>query len=88
MSSDQPDANALMNPAEGFKDEEAGVLNEVLQASNQEKVIHKNLRKRETRIDYRTNISIRLIIVQMSQVQGFWFLFLTWYQISIENCGN
>lgn len=32
-----------MNPAEGLKDEESGILNEVLQASNQEEVIHKDL---------------------------------------------
>ena len=44
--SDLPDANALVNPAEGLKDEETGILNEVLQASNQEEVIHKNLRDR------------------------------------------
>ena len=35
-----------MNSAEGLKDEEAGILDEVLQASNQEEVIHKNLRDR------------------------------------------
>lgn len=33
-----------MNSAEGLKDEEPCVLDEVLQASNQEEVIHKNLR--------------------------------------------
>lgn len=33
-----------MNSAEGLKDEEAGIFNEVLQASNQEEVIHKNLK--------------------------------------------
>lgn len=38
-----PDANALMDSAESFKDEQAGILDEVLKASNQEKVIHQNL---------------------------------------------
>lgn len=43
-ASHSPDADALVNSAEGLKDEEAGIFNEVLQASNQEEVIHKNLR--------------------------------------------
>lgn len=46
-SSYKPDADALVNSAEGLKDEEAGIFNKVLKASNQEEVIHKNLRDRE-----------------------------------------
>lgn len=38
-----------MNSAEGLKDEEAGIFNEVLQTGNQEKVIHKNLGKKKSR---------------------------------------
>lgn len=44
-----PDADALMNSAEGLKDEEAGIFNEVLQTGNQEKVIHKNLGNKKSR---------------------------------------
>lgn len=40
-----PDANALMDSAEGLKNEKAGIFNEVLKASNQEEVIHKNLKR-------------------------------------------
>lgn len=36
-----------MNSAEGLKDEEAGILNKVLQASNKEEVIHQNLKDRK-----------------------------------------
>lgn len=43
-SSPLPNADALVNSAEGLKDEEAGIFNEVLQASNQEEVIHKHLK--------------------------------------------
>lgn len=32
-----------MNSAEGLKDEKTSIFNKVLQTSNQEKVIHKNL---------------------------------------------
>lgn len=39
-----PDANALMDSAESFKNEKAGILDEVLKASNQEEVIHQNLK--------------------------------------------
>lgn len=39
-----PDANALVDSAESFKNEKAGVLDEVLKASNQEEVIHQNLK--------------------------------------------
>lgn len=42
-----PDANALVDPAESFKNEKAGILDEVLKASNQEEVIHQNLQKRQ-----------------------------------------
>lgn len=38
-----PDADALMNPTKGLKDEEAGVLNEILQARHQKEVINENL---------------------------------------------
>lgn len=40
---DSPDADALVDSAEGLKDEEAGVLDEVLQASDQEEVVDQNL---------------------------------------------
>lgn len=36
------DADALMDATEGLEDKQASVLNEVLQTSNQEKVIHEN----------------------------------------------
>lgn len=36
-----------MDSAEGLEDEEAGVLDEVLQAGDQEEVIHKNLGNRK-----------------------------------------
>lgn len=39
-----PDADALMNPTKRLEDEEAGIFNEVLEASNQEEIIHENLR--------------------------------------------
>lgn len=39
-----PDANALVDSAESFKNEKAGVLDEVLQAGNQEEVIHQDLK--------------------------------------------
>lgn len=39
-----PDANALVDSAESFKNEKAGILDEVLKASNQEEVIHQNLK--------------------------------------------
>lgn len=42
-----PDADALMNPTKRLKDEEAGVLNEILKASDQKEVIHKNLKEEE-----------------------------------------
>lgn len=32
-----------MNAAKGFKDEESGILDEVLQTSDQKEVVHKNL---------------------------------------------
>lgn len=38
-----PDADALMNPTERLKDEQPSVLNEILQTSHQEKVIHQYL---------------------------------------------
>lgn len=38
-----PDANALVDSAESFKNEKAGILDEVLKAGNQEEVIHQNL---------------------------------------------
>ncbi len=39
--------NLHNNNKEGLKDEETGILNKVLQASNQEEVIYKDLRERE-----------------------------------------
>ena len=36
-------ADAFMNSAECLEDQEAGILNEVIQAGNQEEVIHENL---------------------------------------------
>lgn len=39
----KPDADALMNPTKRLKDEEAGVLNEILKASHQKEVIDKDL---------------------------------------------
>lgn len=39
----KPDADALMNPTKRLKDEEAGVLNEILKASHQKEVIDEDL---------------------------------------------
>lgn len=39
-----PDANALVDSAESFKDEKAGILDKVLKASDQEEVIYQNLK--------------------------------------------
>lgn len=36
-----------MNPTKGLKDEETGIFNEVLKASDQEEIIHKNLKEKE-----------------------------------------
>lgn len=43
-----PDADALMNPTKRLKDEETGVFNEILKASNQEEIIHKDLKQTTT----------------------------------------
>lgn len=45
FKNDVPDADALMNPTKSLKDEETGVLNKILQASDQKEVIHKNLKE-------------------------------------------
>ena len=42
-----PDADALVDTAESLKDEETGVLDEVLQTGHQEEVVHQNLRIQE-----------------------------------------
>lgn len=36
-----------MNSAEGLKDEKTSIFNKVLQTSNQEKVVHKNLENKK-----------------------------------------
>lgn len=41
-----PDADALMNPTKGLKDEESSVFNKILKACNQKEVIHKNLKEK------------------------------------------
>lgn len=46
----KPDADALMNSAEGLKDEKSGIFNKVLQTSHQEKVVHKNLENKKAQI--------------------------------------
>lgn len=47
-----------MDPAESLKDEQTGILNEVLQASHQEEVIHKHLEEMEgKKVNSNTNIS-------------------------------
>lgn len=52
------DANALMDSAEGLKNEKAGILNKVLEASNQEEVIHKNLKNKIYIPSWGTNIRL------------------------------
>lgn len=42
-----PDADTLMDTTKCLKNEETGVLNEVLQTGNQKEVIHKNLEGKE-----------------------------------------
>ena len=37
------DTNALVYPAESLEDEETGVLDEVIDTSNQEEIIHQHL---------------------------------------------
>jgi len=64
-----------VNSAEGLKDEEAGVLDEVLQASNQEEVVHENLGDREhvasERREYQTVISARLQVGLTVRLMAF-----------------
>lgn len=43
-----PDADTLMNATKGLKDEQTGVLNKILKASNQEEVIHKHLKDKRS----------------------------------------
>lgn len=43
MKKGKPDADALMNPTKRLKDEEAGVLDEILKASHQKEVIDEDL---------------------------------------------
>lgn len=45
-----PDADALMNPTKGLKDEESSVFNKILKACNQKEVIYKNLKKKRYNI--------------------------------------
>jgi len=40
-----PDADALVDPDERLKDEQAGVLNEVIYAGDQEEIIHQHLQQ-------------------------------------------
>lgn len=40
----KPDADALMNPTKRLKDEEAGILNEILKARHQKEVIDEDLK--------------------------------------------
>lgn len=61
-----PDANALMDSAEGLKNEKAGILNKVLEASNQEEVIHKNLKNKIYIPSWGANIRLHFF----SQPQG------------------
>lgn len=50
-----PDADALVNPTKGLKDEEAGVLDEILKAGDQEEVVHENLKEQRAVITLYTN---------------------------------
>lgn len=59
-----------MNSAEGLKDEEACVLNEVLQASNQEEVIHKNLRDRKKFMLEHCTTGIKAMLISINL--GHW----------------
>ena len=43
-----PDTDALMDPAESLKDQEAGVLYKVVQARDQEEIIHQHLKQAST----------------------------------------
>lgn len=42
-----PYADTLVNSAEGLKDKQASILNEVLKACHQEEIIHQHLRETE-----------------------------------------
>lgn len=44
-----PDADTLMDPTKSLKDEETGILNKILKASDQEEVIHQNLKEKDHR---------------------------------------
>lgn len=46
-----PDADTLVDATERLEDEQASVLDEVLQTGNQEEVIHQHLRERPKRIE-------------------------------------
>lgn len=56
-----PDADTLMNPTKGLKDEETGILNEILKASDQEEVIHENLKEEKTTLLVYTHTKLSCI---------------------------
>jgi len=59
-----------VNSAEGLKDEEPGILDKVLQASNQEEVIHENLRDRKTLKEAHFTVDTGTLLISV-RVRGF-----------------
>ena len=79
-----------MNSTEGLKDEEAGILNEILKTSNQKEVVHKNLEDKNKQTNKHLNTKMwtkirgDIMFLQLVLV----FLFQHEYSVIFKTCGE